>query len=126
MTKKSKILSVGSLKSNDLDEILNLERTDKQFSGTIESLSVLLLSLKKDLISYKAEDKEYLTLCNEAVLFSQLFRVLTLMNDLIHAKDKSRRDAINKLRLVTSKSKLEKAKSLKLTKEEIQELLDAA
>lgn len=124
MTKSIK-LSVGSLKSENINDILNLQRTDKKFSGTIDSLSLLLQSLKKDLNDYSTEDKEFLILSGEAVEFAQLFRVLTLMNELIHAKDKERRLAINKLRVVSSKTKLEKAKSLGLTKEEIQGLLDS-
>lgn len=124
MTKSIK-LSVGSLKSENINDILNLQRTDKKFSGTIDSLSLLLQSLMKDLNDYSTEDKEFLILSGEAVEFSQFFRVLTLMNELIHAKDKERRLAINKLRVVSSKTKLEKAKSLGLTKEEIQGLLDS-
>jgi hypothetical protein len=115
-------LTKANLKNKSLKQVLSLE-TGRNFGASVEALGNASKKLAEELSSYSTENKEYLTLSQEAVEFSQLFRLLTLMNETIQAVDKNRKATLETMQRPSSKSKLEKAKLINLSVEEIKLLL---
>jgi hypothetical protein len=115
-------LTKANIKGKNLKQILELD-DGKNFKASVEALGKAGDILIKDLNAYSSESKEYLTLTQDAVEFSQLFRLLTLFNESIQVIDKKRRTTLETMQRPTSKSKLEKAKMIKLSLEEVKELL---